>query len=316
LPIFPLASSEDSSWGDPVIPESFVLTIPRGKVYSKNGIIFVKDCLIKELLWRWSFLRTDSFDLHKLPPPTYLKGKVAVIAQEGQSNYYHWMVEVLPKLAMLENNNIQYDYIYVSNDLPYMSQTLNLLGISDDKIINITPDTCIEAEELIVPSAPSLSCYTPKWIIQTLRDKLIPQAELITCLKTPSKKVFISRQKASYRRIINEDEIFSMFEPWGFIRYNLEDLTVLEQVYLFSQAEQIVAPHGAGLVNLIFANPQALVIELFQEHEDDSFWYLSQVMGLNHHCIKTTEFMPGGGYTNTTIPLPLITDLINRLLID
>lgn len=313
FPLFPLASTEDSSWPDPIIPETFILTIPRGKVYSINGIVLMNHCVIKELLWRWSFLRTDFLDLNSLQKPEYVQGKVAVIAQEGQANYYHWMVEVLPKLAMLEENNISYDRLYVSTQLPFMRQTLSLLGINSEKIVEARSNTYIEAEELIVPSAPALSCYTPKWIVEYLRNKLIPQAEQILSDQPFTKKVFISRKKASYRRILNEDEVFHMLEPLGFIRYNLEDLTVLEQVHLFHHAEVIIAPHGAGLVNLVFAQPNALIVELFQEHEDDAFWYLSQVIGLNHHCVKTTDFKKGGGYTDTVIPLSIITDVINEL---
>lgn len=310
---FPLSASEESSWSDPLIPETFILTIPKGTVYSANGLVFFQMHLIKELLWRWSYLRHEPLDVSALSRPKYVPGKVVVLAQEGQANYYHWMVEVLPKIAMLEEKNIAYDWLYVPTRLPFMRQTLSLLGIPQEKILEATPNAHIEADELIVPSAPALSCYTPRWIVDYLRERLIPQAEQARSQEVLSKKIFISRKKASYRRIINEDEVFRLFEPLGFVRYNLEDLTVLEQVQLFHNADVIVAPHGAGLVNLVFAKPNALVVELFQEHQDDSFWYLSQVVGLRHHCIKTTEFRKGGGYTDTTIPLPVIEDIIKEL---
>lgn len=313
FPMFPLASSEDSSWADPIIPETFVLTIPKGKVYSTDGIVLANDRLIKELLWRWSFLRSNPLDLHSLPKCEYVDGKVAVIAQEGHSNYYHWMVEVLPRLAMLEERNVSYDRLYVSTHSPFMRQTLSLFGVNPEKIVEAQPNTYIEAQELIVPSAPSLSCYTPKWIVEYLRDKLIPQAEQNFSKQIFSKKVFVSRKKASYRRILNEDEVFSMLEPLGFVRYNLEDLTILEQVHLFHHAEMVIAPHGAGLVNLVFAQPKAVIVELYQEHEDDTFWYLSQILGLKHYCIKTTDFKKGGGYTDTIIPLSIISDIIESI---
>ncbi|MES2274287.1 MAG: glycosyltransferase family 61 protein [Chlamydiota bacterium] len=312
LPKFPLASSEDSSWENPMIPETFIVSIPKGQIHS-NDIVLVDNCLVKELLWRWSSLKTNFLDLNHLSKPEHVEGKVAVISQEGHSNYYHWMVEVLPKLALLEQQHISYDWLYVPTNLPFMRQTLHLLGVSQEKILATSPDAHIEAD-LIVPSAPSLSCYTPKWIVDYLREKLIPQSKQISSKQSFSKKIFISRQKASYRRILNEDEVFDLFKVEGFVRYNLEDLTVLEQISLFHQADIIVAPHGAGLVNLLFAQPCVLIIELFQEHEDDTFWYLSQVMGLKHHCVQTTAFKKGGGYTDTIIPLSLIEDVIDRFI--
>ena len=198
-----------------------------------------------------------------------------------------------------------------------MRETLRLLGINSDKIIESQNNyNLIETDTLIIPSFVSRSCYTPKWVVDYLRKKLLPHIESISGPTHSPHKIFISRKKASHRKVINEDEIFNILEPLGFKRYFLEDLALLEQISLFKNATDIVAPHGAGLVNLIFANAGTRVIELFQEHEDDTYWYLSQVVGLKHFCVKTTEFKKGGGYTDTVIPLSFIKDLIKRKIIN
>src|SRR5690606_35129701 len=51
-------------------------------------------------------------------------------------------------------------------------------------------------------------------------------------------------------------------EPLGFVRTRLESLPVEEQISLFHDAEFVVAPHGAGLANLLYAL-RAKVLELF-----------------------------------------------------
>lgn len=99
---------------------------------------------------------------------------------------------------------------------------------------------------------------------------------------------------------------FLICSKQGDLSVTTEDLSLIEQIVLFHNAEIIVAPHGAGLVNLLFARPGTKVIELFQAHEDDTYWYLSQVIGLDHVCVKTTEFKPDGGYTDTIIPIESI----------
>ncbi|MCH9630432.1 MAG: hypothetical protein S4CHLAM37_04310 [Chlamydiia bacterium] len=308
---FPVASSVDSTWSDPRIPEAFILSIPNGNVYSKNGLVFVGQNLVKELLWRWSYLRSSSFDLNTLKEPEFLAGKTVVLAQEGAANYYHWMVEVLPKLAFLEENHIEYDQIYTPFSSPFMRQTLELFGVDRKKVVEALPGRHIKAQELIALSAPAFSCYTPEWICRYLRNKLISKAKDVISSQIFSKKVFISRKKASYRRVINEDEVFALLQKQGFKRYFLEELSILEQVFLFHNAEVIIAPHGAGLVNLIFAEPHTKIVELFQEHEDDTYWYLSQIRGIDHRCVKTTEFKKNGGYTDTHIPLEIIENIIN-----
>jgi len=72
----------------------------------------------------------------------------------------------------------------------------------------------------------------------------------------------------------------------GFKRYNLEDLNFAEGVQLFQSAEVVVSFHSSGLTNLIFSKPGTRVIEIFQEHEDDYFCYLSQTLHLKYDCLK------------------------------
>ena len=103
---FPLASSYASTWGAPVLPKTFLIKIPNGRVYSKNGYVIVaKKYLIKQLLWaRPSFIRQrESLNIQTLPEVKRLKGRVVVLAQEGYNNYYYWITKILPKLALLKS---------------------------------------------------------------------------------------------------------------------------------------------------------------------------------------------------------------------
>lgn len=141
----------------------------------------------------------------------------------------------------------------------------------------------------------------------------MPHAVELPTAKVPgAKKIFISRSKASYRRMLNEADLTTLLEKRGFLTVHLEALSVVEQIALFQNADHIVASHGAGLTNLFFCKPDTKVTEIFQEHEDIAYWNLSQVIGLNHQCINTTVFRPGSGYIDTPIQLSLITDALDN----
>lgn len=309
LASFPIASSEDSSYNCPLMPESFILTLTNGRLFSDNGILLLNDTtVIQELLWPWSKIKKEKIlELPSTSNPLFIKGRIASIAQEGYKNYYHWMTEIVPKILMLKDAQIEYDLLYVPRGPSFIKETLDLLGINPDKIIASDSTTFIEAEYLIIPSFVSLSCYSTKETIESLWNAFLP---IIKKSVTP-KKVFISREKAAYRKIINEEDLFTLLSKKGFKKYYLEEMTVIDQINLFHNADIIVAAHGAGLTNIIFCQPQTKIYEIFQEHEDDTFWHLSQVIGNNHTCIKTTEFKKNGGYTNTTLSEEVLTYIDN-----
>jgi capsular polysaccharide biosynthesis protein len=99
-----------------------------------------------------------------------------------------------------------------------------------------------------------------------------------------SPNIFISRQKALGRRILNEQEVIAALAPLGFVAYTLEEMSFQEQVRLFSQAKAVVAPHGAGLANMMFAH-NLKIIELFGSFVQPSFFYLAKGLGFWYGCL-------------------------------
>jgi capsular polysaccharide biosynthesis protein len=116
-----------------------------------------------------------------------------------------------------------------------------------------------------------------------VRDKLL-QGVLKLGIDTThlSKKVFISRKDAPLRKIINEDEVFELFKPYGFVRYELSNFTVCEQIMLMHNADIVIGEHGAGLTNILFCKSDTLVIELFQKLIDNSNWWIANIAGVNY----------------------------------
>jgi capsular polysaccharide biosynthesis protein len=67
---------------------------------------------------------------------------------------------------------------------------------------------------------------------------------------------------------------------------HLSGLTLADQARLFASASHIVAPHGAGLANLIFCNPGVSICELHMKgYLNWCFRRLGGVRGVNYGCI-------------------------------
>lgn len=304
--------------------ETFVLTIPQGQVCGLDGWVIADNSLIHELIWQRVYPSADELQKAKENLRVIPTSRVAVIAQSGHNYYYHWIVEVLGRLALLEMHGVEYDFLYVPTHAPYMKETLQLWGIDSSKIITASNDYMVIADALIVPSlvanvtvdgCPRLVHYIPSYIVHYVREKLLRKIEQQKNDYHFNKKIFISRQDASARKILNEDEVFTLLETQGFQRYYLTQLSILEQIMLFKNAEIIVSALGSGLSNILFCNPDVQIIELYQARRDSTIWNLSQMVGLrNHTCIKTTEFIDWyEGQYDTEIPLHVIEEIILSL---
>jgi hypothetical protein len=279
--------------------EPFIAFIPEGKVQGYAGVIFFQDYVIKDLFRideKTVFAKNFSSKIHKY------EGRLAVLEQVASDNYFHWTNEVLGRLALLEMQNIEYDKLYVSMAKPYMKQFLvDIWGINPSKIIASSDSVdFIQADMLIVPSLIDklmisdnvehhAGHYTQPIIINYVREKVLSRLQQKINLNNSkfSKRVFISRNDAPGRKILNEDEIFKIFENKGFKRYVLGQMTVIDQIILFHNAEIIVCEHGAGLTNALFCKPKTKIIEIFQELIPIDYWWISRMFDFDYIAINT-----------------------------
>jgi capsular polysaccharide biosynthesis protein len=127
-----------------------------------------------------------------------------------------------------------------------------------------------------------LSPSSLKW----LRNRLLKSKKNS---QKKSKRIFISRKDSQKcMRIKNEDHMSAFLHQHGFCTYQLTDLSLDEQINLFSGAEIIVATHGAGLTNLIFSDA-SYVIEIFQEGNfRKDFYAIATIIGSNYIAVNAS----------------------------
>jgi hypothetical protein len=206
-------------------------------------------------------------------------------------NYHHWLVDTLTRIEGIEyyqeQTGIKPTLIVESSLTPVQIESLKLLGYGLDDCIRWNVSK-IKVKRLVVPSFRRNERVSPQACIW-LRQRLLSQLSDITSERLSfSPKIFISRRQAAFRRVINEDEILRALAPLGFVSYVLEEMSFSNQVRLFSQAEIIVTPHGAGLTNMIFSqNPTT--IELFGPrniYNNVDFFALSQSLGFKYGFLR------------------------------
>ena len=98
--------------------------------------------------------------------------------------------------------------------------------------------------------------------------------------------IFVTRSKASGRKIANEEEILPILAGRGFVRSRLEEMSLDAQIRLFSEAEAVVAPHGAGLTHLIWCAPHTKVLEIFSpRYVNLCYWAIASVTQADYYYL-------------------------------
>ena len=238
-------------------------------------------------------------------------------------NYFHWFLDCLTKLEGVEHfkqvSNSKPKVIISRKATKWQLESLQLLGYEkSDLVFWLTSNAYVE--ELIVPSfrrissagiSPSACHFVKEKILSSVAYELKENACQF------SSKIIISRKNASRRRILNEEEVIEHLKPLGFVSYALENMSISEQADLFSRAEMIVGPHGAGMTNILFSKNVTL-IELFSgdsNYLQPVFFSLSQALGFKYGYVVGEKV--GRGSTSRTgdikVNIKKLIDLINQL---
>ncbi len=95
------------------------------------------------------------------------------------------------------------------------------------------------------------------------------------------RRLYQSRLGAVARKMGNEELLIDRLERAGIKAFEFTGLSVRDQLMLFFNAETIIAPHGAGLTNLIASRPKTDVIEIFFTGTD-VYREISKIYKLNY----------------------------------
>jgi capsular polysaccharide biosynthesis protein len=182
-------------------------------------------------------------------------------------NYGHFMLDYLPLLRDIENSDtVDIDEIafLTQSDHPRWAQSiLEEMGYGNLNCIEWDPEwSLIHVEELIVSSHRSRHRdqleYSRPSDLEWVRNKIQPSIETVDDTAYPS-RIWISRENQDHWRVRNEEEVLATLGQYGFEKYKPEQMSINEQVQLWSQAEMVVSPVGAAATNMIFAEDVTLV---------------------------------------------------------
>lgn len=197
------------------------------------------------------------------------------LAGQSSGNYYHWLVEFLPRLKTIEQHP-EYRGLPLIVDAELHGNLLECLRrlAPERELVPLQPRRRYHFERLVVPSnlntlphdyrrnAVALAqdfAFTPP-AIDYLRSRLAGLDEKSVAGR---RRLYLVRRNPAYRRLLNADEVERFFLSRGFERVCPDDMSLAEQIEAFSHAAVIAGATGAGFANMVFAPREATVIILY-----------------------------------------------------
>ncbi|WP_109832829.1 glycosyltransferase family 61 protein [Reichenbachiella versicolor] len=192
--------------------------------------------------------------------------------------FYHFVFEELPAILFaLENCSYLKIVIDQKSQIPafYMESLKYLLGDKfEDKVILCSG--VIKTSDYTLISKPDTSGYISNSEIEILNQYF----DLEDTESTDGHKIYISREMAPSRNMENEAKFQKSLERLGFKVLHLEKLSFVDQVRAVKQASEVIAPHGAGLSNLVWGKKEKKVIEIFpSQYQNLCFARLAALKG-------------------------------------
>ena len=186
------------------------------------------------------------------PNPAHTKthNTVITIAIPWGAETWHFVGEALVGLALIAPTTLSNSTIHVSKITPFVLQWLNIVGIHEHQIISGP----IFASTLLVPEPGKCgnpSPYQLHWLRQKISTFLAssPAEKQHTLLIKRTQ----SRQQHNYNNILSV--LQDQYTTSNIVIHDDSHLpSVKRQLLNFKNAHTIVAPHGAGLINILAAS--------------------------------------------------------------
>jgi hypothetical protein len=218
--------------------------------------------------------------------------------------HFHWFTEVVPKL--LSAGERAKDFVLLLPDKPYIRKialdSLHLLGLDFQDVVLMKEAEFYKVKNLYFISRIAGPGLLHDEIMKAIRGRLVAGEP------DGRRRIYISRNRARFRKVLNEDELSARLRDYGFETFFGEEVSLSEQIELFSASEILLGIHGAGLTNSIFMRPGSRIIELRRKEAEKNtgYWHLADSLDHRYYYyngIPDSEKSIIGRGCNLTIPL-------------
>jgi capsular polysaccharide biosynthesis protein len=241
--------------------------------------------------------------------PKFKINKGVWIIDNWSYEYFHWLTDALPRLIVAEEYIENHEILLPSKfrKSPYVDS----LKVFNFNISFFNSKYPVSVKELIIPSHTAPTGNYNKDVINKLRKRFNQNSVKVI----PSKKIFVSRGKARFRKISNEAEVIRLVMSFGYEVHYFEDYSFRDQVSLMQQATHLIGLHGAGLTNMLFMPENGKVLELRNANDDHNncFYALASDLGHEYYYLLNQGDAADTHFVNITVRTEELASVLQQI---
>jgi hypothetical protein len=298
----------------------FVASIRNAVLLARHLVLTETGEIIRELLSprdprKWGAMELDGA-MHL--DPGFFKGLIADVRRYDEpaflmtgptdSAFGDWIVNFGPRLALAKAVELDCRVVVRSYMKHQALEILQDLGVSRDRLMFLDRDELSIFSRLYVPSWPS-------------RNKGAPMADIFEVYEAarlpsgPAKgpKLYLSRESAAWRPLLNEPEVRELFAGRGFEIVDPGRLSWQEVRRLFADPSCVAGPFGSAFHNLVFCGSRPRNLVLMPPHNP---FQLTEIMLWHGDLDLRCAYVPGApaGEGRSDMPWTVPIDRVERAL--
>ena len=276
-----------------VAPEAAIYECPNVRIFTRPlGIITPDDrLLVCASCWHSPKARSH-FAFHQvwLGRARPLAGSSLYLG--GNRNPWHFYGDFLRQMVALQRAGQKlenFDHVFAKKpETPIERFFYDALGLTGRHLVDGESERQFRCERLTFFS--SVSRYHGRAELEEIRN-LVFRVTGMPAQPRARRRIYVSRSRAHFRRVLNEPELLAWLNARGFETLHLEEMSPTNQIEAFRDADVVVGAHGAGLAHLLFSAPTTTVVELRnpafvpENGAADTFRVVSGIRGLRYFAV-------------------------------
>jgi hypothetical protein len=254
-------------WDTVLQPESYIAQINGGCFVTPSEVVFAGETALVDPRCAG---RDKWFD--KVVPPDPVRGEhleTGILLQDTyDGNYGHFLMEVLPRLVLLDDVPTDVPLLIGKNvlDVPQLAQALEMCA-QGRPVIPTEVGVGYTVDRLFVVGGMTWFPHVSTPTERLLHGDFVFSPEGVAFMRHfalwgegPRRHLIYVDRKGDRIRMTNRAEVRQTFEQAGFTTVYPEDMSLKEQQELFAHARIVAGELGSGLTNMLWAHPTASMI--------------------------------------------------------